>query len=66
MNIAPILRSLNKEDFDKVIAACKTCREAFPYFLARSDSEAEFHIVVPGENATPMDGWLQDEKRFPE
>ena len=64
MNIAPILRSLDKEDFAKVIASCKTRREAFPYFLARADSQSEFHIPVPGENAAPMDEWLNEEKNF--
>ena len=63
MNIAPILRSLSKEDFDKVIAACNTRREAFPYFLARNDSAAEFHIDLPGE-AQPMEEWLKDEEKF--
>jgi hypothetical protein len=64
MNIAPILRSLRQEDFDKVIAACKTRREAFPYILARNDNEADFHIVVPDEERKPMDDWLQDEEKF--
>ena len=63
MNIAPSLRSLSDEDFAKVIAACKTRREAFPYFLARHDSAAEFHIDLPGEDQ-PMEEWLEDEENF--
>lgn len=66
MNLTPIIRSLDNDDFAKIIGSCRGKRDAFPYVAARYDPLFEFHIDLPHEDTAPepMEKWVHDETRF--
>lgn len=66
MNIQPIIRSLDAEDFGKMLAACTTRRDRIYLQIARHDPLFEYHIVLPGDPAQTNEEWINDPKRFPE
>ena len=78
MNLQPIVRQLDDEDFAKMLAACASERERFFLRIARLDRSFEYHIDLPKEQEpgtreqrarenplADMAAWLADTRRFP-
>jgi hypothetical protein len=67
MNISPLIRQLDNEDFEKLMASLKRQRDRFIYRAARQDHAFEFHIDLPKPDDQPareMGEWLHDESNF--
>ena len=50
MNMTPVIRQLDAEDFKKMYAACRGPRERFYLKLASLDPDFEYHVDLPAED----------------